>query len=394
MLLNNKQIAIIGGGPGGLTLARLLQLQGAQVKVYERDKDKNVRQQGATLDLHEASGLEALRRAGLMAAFYLHYRPDAGKIRLVDEQAQIRMDDHAVVNYEDQRPEIDRAPLRTILLEALTPGTVVWHSQFSQMEKQQEGWLLHFANGTTAYADLVIAADGANSKLRPYLTGIPAIYSGITIVEGNVYNAAKNAPGLWDLAKGGKVFALGKEQSLILSTKGEGSLSFYTGTKVPENWVTQSGIDFNDKAQVLDWFKTEFSGWDTCWQELFDGDEIWFVPRPQYHFPLDQKWDTLPNLTLLGDAAHRMPPYAGEGVNMAMQDAFELAECLCSSDFTDMQAAIAQYEQQMLQRAALVTRHTLDNTTLMHSENGLESLLDLFKGLGKQSTATGNLSEQ
>lgn len=384
MLSDNKKIAIIGGGPGGLTLARLLQLQGADVNVYERDKDEHVRQQGATLDLHETSGLKALRRAGLMNAFYTHYRPDAGKMRLADEQAQIRMDDHAHLDYEDQRPEIDRAPLRSILLDALAPGTVVWDRQFSSMEKQNEGWLLLFHNGKTAYADLVIAADGANSRLRPYLTDIPAIYSGLTIVEGNVYNAAKNTPGLWALAKGGKVFALGKEQSLILSTKGDGSLSFYTGTKVPENWVSESKIDFNSKTQVLEWFKTEFSGWNELWQELFQSDEIWFVPRPQYHFPLNQSWKTVPNLTLLGDAAHRMPPYAGEGVNMAMQDAFELAECLTNNQFADLEPAIAQYEKQMLERAAQVTRHTLDNTALMHSENGLEKLLKLFEQMGKQ----------
>ncbi|RYD98676.1 MAG: FAD-dependent monooxygenase [Sphingobacteriales bacterium] len=383
MLLKDKQIAIIGGGPGGLTLARLLQVQGAGVQVYERDKDEHVRQQGATLDLHETSGLAALRRAGLMAAFYARYRPGAGKMRVVDEQAQIRMDDHAAGHYEDQRPEIDRAPLRDILLDALAPGTVLWDRRFTHMEKQQEGWLLHFANGTKAYADLVIAADGANSKLRAYLTPIPAIYSGITIVEGNIYQAAKNAPRLWALAKGGKVFALGKEQSLILSTKGDGSLSFYTGTKVPENWAAQSGINFSDKAQVFDWFKTEFSAWEECWQELFHSNEIGLVPRPQYHFPPDQSWPTSPNLTLLGDAAHRMPPYAGEGVNMAMQDALELAECLSSNDFTGMQEAIAQYEQQMLQRAARVTQHTLDNTALMHSENGLERLLQLFQEMGK-----------
>lgn len=383
MLLHDKQIAIIGGGPGGLTLARLLQLQGANVKVYERDKDKNGRQQGATLDLHETSGLEALRRAGLMETFYAHYRPDAGKMRVVDQQARIRMDDHNNTNYEDQRPEIDRAPLRTILLDALTPGTVVWNSQFSHMRQLQEGWLLHFSDNTTAYADLVIAADGANSKLRPYITSIPPIYSGITIIEGNVYHAEKNAPRLWALAKGGKVFALGQEQSLILSTKGDGSLSFYTGTKEPENWAIQSGIDFNDKAQVFDWFTTKFAGWDTCWQELFQSNEVWFVPRPQYHFPADQGWKTLPNLTLLGDAAHRMPPYAGEGVNMAMQDAFELAACLSSNDFTGIEAALAHYEHQMLQRAAQVTRHTLDNTTLMHSENGLAKLLQLFEEIGK-----------
>ena len=63
MLLENKKVAIIGGGPGGLTLARLLQLKGVDVKVYERDKDKSVRQQGATLDLHEDSGLKALAEA-------------------------------------------------------------------------------------------------------------------------------------------------------------------------------------------------------------------------------------------------------------------------------------------------------------------------------------------
>lgn len=383
MLLHDKKIAVIGGGPGGLTLACLLQLQAAHVQVYERDKDKHMRQQGATLDLHETSGLEALRRAGLMEAFYAHYRPDAGKMRVVDEQARIRMDDHANTNYEDQRPEIDRAPLRTILLDALAPGTVVWNSRFSHMEQQQEGWRLYFADNTTAYADLVIAADGANSKLRSYLTSIPAIYSGITIIEGNVYQAEKNAPRLWALAKGGKVFAIGQEQSLILSTKGDGSLSFYTGTKEPENWVTQSGIDFDDKAQVLEWFKTKFAGWDACWQELFQNNEVWFVPPPQYHFPVDQSWKTLPNLTLLGDAAHRMPPYAGEGVNMAMQDAFELAACLSNNDFRHIGAALAHYEQHMLQRAAQVTQHTLDNTTLMHSENGLEKLLQLFEGMGK-----------
>lgn len=77
MLLQNKQIAIVGGGPGGLTLARLLQLQNVAVKVYERDADETARQQGATLDLHQESGLEALRRANLLDEFYANYRPEA-----------------------------------------------------------------------------------------------------------------------------------------------------------------------------------------------------------------------------------------------------------------------------------------------------------------------------
>jgi 2-polyprenyl-6-methoxyphenol hydroxylase-like FAD-dependent oxidoreductase len=381
MLIQNKKIAIVGGGPGGLTLANLLILKGANIKVYERDAHKDVRVQGATLDLHEESGLEALRRAGLINAFYANYRPDAGKLRIIDKEGNIRMDDHSADDFGEHRPEIDRGPLRKILLEALPDETVVWNSQFVSMQKNGEGWLLHFKNGKSDYADIVVAADGANSKIRPYITDIKPVYSGITVVEGNLYHAATNAPKLYDLLKGGKIFAFGDEQSLILSAKGDGSLSFYTGCKVPENWVTASGVDFTDKAQVFAWFKEAFGTWDTQWQELFTGDELWFVPRPMYHYPLDQQWESLSNLTMMGDAAHQMPPYAGEGVNMAMQDAYELAGCLTSDDFHTIQEAIAAYEKQMLQRVSAVTQITLDSTEMLHSEDAIEKMLRMFDGV-------------
>ncbi|MEI2272487.1 FAD-dependent monooxygenase [Sphingobacterium sp. ML3W] len=383
MKLQGKKIAVVGGGPGGLTLAKLLQLKGANVTVYERDINKEVRQQGATLDLHEESGLEALRRANLMNEFKASFRPDAGRLRVLDDQAIIKMDDHEIQHdYQEDRPEIDRAPLRDILINSLHEDTIIWDSQFISMEKQENGWLLHFKNGKSFYADIVVAADGGNSKIRSHITDIKPIYSGVTIVEGNIYNAEKNAPKLWEITKGGKVFALGNEQSIILSTKGEGSLSFYTGCKVSENWVQESGIDFNNKEQVFDWFKVAFSSWSDQWQELFASNEIWCMPRPQYHFPLDQTWTTLPNLTMLGDAAHRMPPYAGEGVNQAMQDAFELAENLTSDNFPDIQTAISDYEKQMQARAAAVTKDTLVNTEILHTESGLDKLLTMFnKGI-------------
>ncbi|WP_336834875.1 NAD(P)/FAD-dependent oxidoreductase [Sphingobacterium siyangense] len=379
MKLQDKKVAVVGGGPGGLTLAKLLQLKGVNVTVYERDSNKEVRQQGATLDLHEESGLEALRRANLMNEFKASFRPDAGRLRVLDEQAIIKMDEHELQDKDQEdRPEIDRAPLRDILISALHEDTIVWDSQFMSMVEQDHGWLLHFKNGKSFYADLVIAADGANSKIRPYLTDIKPIYSGVTIVEGNIYRAEKNTPKLWEITKGGKVFALGNEQSIILSAKGEGSLSFYTGCKVPENWVQESGIDFNNKQQVFDWFKVAFSYWSEKWHELFASNEMWFMPRPQYHFPLDQTWTTLSNLTMLGDAAHRMPPYAGEGVNQAMQDAFELAENLTCDHFPDIQTAISNYEKQMQGRAAAVTKDTLQNTEILHAEDGLDNLLAMF----------------
>ena len=161
MLLENKQVAIIGGGPGGLTLARLLQLQNVNVKVYERDLNKNARVQGAPLDMHDDSGLAAIRKANLFEEFRTNFMAGADKTLLLDEQATVFYSDHETNLEEDFdneyfRPEIDRGVLRKILLESLEPETIVWDSHFISMERQNEGWLLHFKNGLSVYADIIL----------------------------------------------------------------------------------------------------------------------------------------------------------------------------------------------------------------------------------------------
>ncbi len=378
--IKNKKIAIIGGGPGGLTLGRLLQMRGANVKVYERDLNRDARDQGATLDLHEESGLKALEEAGLMEAFKANYRPGAEKVRIMDKNAHIILDDHENAEGEIARPEIDRGPLKRILLDSLQPDTVVWDSQFVSMTPQNNSWQLEFKNGTSTTADLVIAADGANSKIRPYITPIKPFYAGVTAIEGIVYHSETVSPKMHHLLKGGKIFAFGDEKSLIVSAKGDGSMAFYVGFKTSENWARESGINFADKTQVLDWFKTEFSGWDSVWQELFENANSPFIPRPQYCMPFDQTWTALPNLTMLGDAAHLMPPYAGEGVNMAMLDALELSNCLTNEDFPDLQSAIAAYEKQMRVRASETAEMTMQATEALHSEQGIGFLMATMGG--------------
>lgn len=378
MNLQNKSVAIVGGGPGGLILARLLQLHNINVTVFERDAGPQVRQQGATLDLHTESGLEALRRAGLLSEFYQLYRPEAGKLRITDKFAQIKMDDHEDALHQEDRPEIDRGPLREMLINSLAPGTIVWDCHFISMEAAGDGWRLQFRNNVDVYADYVVGADGANSRIRPYITSIGPVYSGVTIIEGGLYEGARYAPGLWELVKGGKLFSFGDEQSLIVTTKGDGSISFYTGCKVPENWVQYCGIDFQSKESVHQWFRESFGSWALVYQELFNGETCYFVPRPQYHYPLDQQWKSLPNLTILGDAAHRMPPYAGEGVNMAMQDAMELAECLISNQYASFPEAVQIFEAGMLKRASAVTEITLVNTEMLHSTDPIGSMMRMF----------------
>jgi len=94
--------------------------------------------------------------------------------------------------------------------------------------------------------------------------------------------------------------------------------------------------------------------------------------------PLNQNWEALPNLTMLGDAAHVMPPFAGEGVNMAMLDALELSEFLTSDKYNTLQEAISIYEINMRKRAALAAQESLENGVRMHSENALQIMLDFF----------------
>ena len=109
-------IAIIGGGPGGLILARILQLKGVDVTIYERESSMGVRCQGGTLDLHVKSGQHALQVAQLFDKFQVVCRPEGQDLRLVDKSGNVQYE--KVSNGTDfDRPEIDRGDLRKLLLD-------------------------------------------------------------------------------------------------------------------------------------------------------------------------------------------------------------------------------------------------------------------------------------
>ncbi|RZK57398.1 MAG: FAD-dependent monooxygenase, partial [Pedobacter sp.] len=366
-------------------LAKLLQLKGVDVKVYERDLNKDGRIQGSTLDLHAESGLAAIRKANLFNEFKTNFLPGADKMLIVDHKAEIHFSDHDTTLDEDfdneyYRPEIDRGALRKILLASLHPETVVWDSQFTSMEAQGGGWLLHFKNKPSTYADIVVAADGANSKIRPYLTDIKPFYSGILMLEGNVKQAEKATPHINSLIDGGKIMAFGNEKNILLGQKGNGDLGFYASFRADENWANTNGLDYNNKAQMLEWFKSTYPEWSNIWHELFENATLPFIPRPIYCMPLDQTWQALPNLTMIGDAAHVMPPFAGEGANMAMLDALELSECLTSPEHQTLQEAISFYEINMRKKAAQAAQESLINGERMHAADALHNMLEMFSG--------------
>lgn len=399
MLLENKHVAIVGGGMGGLLLARLLQLQNINVKVYERDLNSKVRVQGSPLDLHDDSGLIAMEKGGLLDEFYKNIRPNASKARIVNQNLELKFDEHSITKISTEeiinpskdslqdiskpRPEIDRSELRAILLHSLRTETMVWDSQFLSMEKENNGWRLFFKNGINTYADLVIGADGANSKIRHYVSTLKPIYSGITMIEGTIYNAKKNAPNLFEFSKGGKVLALGNEQTIMYGTKGDGSLMFLLSSKILENWISENDLDFKDNQKIFEWFKEVYQDWSSDWHELFMSDELYFIPRPQYYFSQNQSWETQENVTIIGDAAHRMPPFAGKGANLAMLDAVELADFLTNNQFSDLKTAISHFEKRMLERAVEALENTLKNGEKLHAKDALEKLVSIFNQIIK-----------
>ena len=385
-LLANKKIAIVGGGPGGLTLARLLQGKGAAVKVYERDYSQEARVQGAIVDLHFESGLKVINAAGLMDAFKANYMPGADKFRLLDKDATILFDepDQGPGDFNDERfrPEIDRGALRNLLIDSLEPETVVWDSQLASMEQVNGAWQLTFKNRTTALADLVIGADGYRSTIRPYVTDIKERYSGATIIQGEIDDPEKDCPDMYALVNKANLIAMGTGKTIAVQPRGDGGMTFYTASLYPENWTTTCGVDFNDNQNVYDYLVKFYADWDRVFYSLFKASSH-FVPRPLNYFPLDQNWNAHSTITLIGDAAHLMPP-SGEGVNTAMLDALDLSDCVTNGEFNDLQAAIGAYEQRMRARAAELGQEALEGIKHFASPTGasIQKMLQLFGSNG------------
>jgi 2-polyprenyl-6-methoxyphenol hydroxylase-like FAD-dependent oxidoreductase len=330
-MTSKPKIAIVGAGPGGLMLARLLLLRGLEPTVFERDRHATDRPQGGSLDLHGDTGQYAMRIAGLEEEFKAAARPEDQGDRLYDQDGKLLFDRDGV---GDDRPEIDRTALRQILLEALPPEMVRWGSKIeSIISHTHGGW--DVATGASAERfDVVVGADGAWSRVRPLLTGARPQYEDVTLVEFG-FDAKRHAS-VDALVGSGKMFAVGDNRILIAQRNGLGHIRGYSGLRLAENtaweWTTEASDRVREK--LLD----AFTGWApglTCLIET--GDFIGV--RPLYSLPIGYAWQSRPGVTLLGDAAHLMSPFSGEGVNLALADAVDIASALTSGDVWQTLAA-------------------------------------------------------
>jgi 2-polyprenyl-6-methoxyphenol hydroxylase-like FAD-dependent oxidoreductase len=157
-------IAIIGAGPSGLTLARLLSLQNIPYTIYERDISPSSNLAGGSLDIHAETGQQALIQAGLFTEFKKYARYEDTCVRLTDKVGKKVLE----MGQGRDAPEIDRIELRKILLESIPGERVKWGYVLKEASVGKDGrQVLWFGNGEVADGfKLIVGADGAWSKVR------------------------------------------------------------------------------------------------------------------------------------------------------------------------------------------------------------------------------------
>ncbi|QJT05673.1 FAD-dependent monooxygenase [Streptomyces asoensis] len=367
-------VAIIGAGLGGLTLARVLHVHGVEAAVFDLDASPGARTQGGMLDIHLDSGQEALRAAGLHEEFRTLVLPGGQATRVLDKDAVVRFegaDDGA-----GERPEVDRGALRDLLLHSLPEGTVRWGTKITGARPLGEGrHEVRLEDGSAFTTDLLVGADGAWSRIRPLLSDARPAYTGVSFVETDLLEADVSHPVSAGVVGGGFLLALGPGKGFLAHREPDGSLHVYTALRVAEDWA--DSVDFGDTEAARGHVLEHFADWDKSLRALVADADGPLVPRLIHALPVGHRWDRVPGVTLLGDAAHLMSPFAGEGANLAMLDGAELGLALAAHP-GEREAALAAYEEKLFPRSAASAADSAHSGVTLFAEDAPQAVVDLF----------------
>jgi 2-polyprenyl-6-methoxyphenol hydroxylase-like FAD-dependent oxidoreductase len=339
-------VTIVGAGLGGLTLARVLHVHGIPATIYEAEPSAEARTQGGQLDIHQHNGQLALEAAGLTDAFRAIIHEGAQATRMLDPQGALLLEEPD--DGTGGRPEVLRGDLRRILIQSLPAETIRWGSKLAGVSVLGGGrYELTFGDGSTATTSLLVGADGAWSKVRPLLSDAEPEYVGTTFIETYLHDVDERHPATAEAVGDGAMYALTPGKGIVAHREAGNVLHTYVELNCPAEWI--AGLDFTDAAATTARVAAEFDGWAPELTALITDGETAPVPRTIYTLPDGHRWDRVPGVTLLGDAAHLMPP-AGEGANLAMLDGAELGQAIAAHP-GDIEAALTAYEEVLFPRS-------------------------------------------
>ncbi|WP_214413474.1 FAD-dependent oxidoreductase [Sphaerisporangium fuscum] len=381
----NLRIAVIGGGVGGLCLAQGLHKAGMDVTVYERDRTPEDRLQGyrVHIDPHGARALHDCLPSELWKAFLATTGTGGQDFGFLTEQLEellVLRTEHSDDPAENHH-SVSRITLRQVLLTGLDE-VVRFGKTFERYERTEDGPIrLHFADGSSATADIVVGADGGNSPVRrQYLPHARRVDTGILTVAGKfpLTEHARSAltPRLWEgpnsiIPPPGAGFFIAPhdlgEDPVVLpggigATETGGALFDNSSSyilwaygaadgRMPDDVSTMSGERLRDTVAAL------IGDWHPDLRMLVTMSH----PEAVSLLPIRTSVPVAPwaatTVTLLGDAIHSMTPMRGIGANTALRDARLL--CLALTGGKDPVEAIAAYEAEMREYGFAAVRDSL-----------------------------------
>ncbi|EAW20845.1 FAD-dependent oxidoreductase [Aspergillus fischeri NRRL 181] len=407
--MTSPRIAIIGAGPAGLTLGALLHKHTIPFTIFElRQKPtaEELSKPSGMLDLHEGSGLSAIRECGLYDEFLKHTGDCAETQKVADKDGNILYSDEDDSNNRpSDRPEIARHALLAILLSKVPKDCIKWghkllSARIAGVSTETE---LDFGPRGKHTFDLVIGADGAWSAVRALLTDIRPLYAGIQSITLTIENISTRYPHLAALIGRGSFLSLGLRHGVITHRGPRDSARVYVFLTAEEGLAGEGKrVASVTKEQLLsdeallgrfgDSVKELVAVGVAC-DETTDQPGGVVEVKPLYMLPIGAAWEHKPGVTIVGDAAHLMCPWAGEGVNLAMCDALLLAKVIVEvwengQDVSQFQTALdpllRAFEEDMVARAKEKAEETVSNGQMMFGENGAKGMAGFFLSMGQE----------
>ncbi|KAJ9301195.1 hypothetical protein DTO271G3_1330 [Paecilomyces variotii] len=403
-------IAIVGGGPAGLTLGVLLHKHRIPFTLFElrqKPTEEQLAQPSGMLDLHEESGLAAIRECGL----YDKFVPLAGEC----SEDFIVSDKYGNILYEHRgdgtRPEISRNNLNKLLLDNVPADSINWGHKLISATKASNSTgteiLLDFGAHGQHKFDLVVGADGAWSRVRKLLTDTKPQYTGMQIITVTIREITKKYPHLAALVGSGTFSSLGNKHA-VMSQRGpiDSSRIYVWLSHLDEDFATTSGLADKAATSAKDKLLTDnallgnFGGpikelvATACEEEAADHPGESLDIRALYTLPYGTSWEHTPGVTLVGDAAHLMLPN-GEGVNQGMLDSLLLSQAIIKAYETagmgpdsfqnTIDPLLKEFETALVERAKEIGNETEDLIkTMLGSDDAAHNLASFFKSITQQ----------